>query len=272
VNNATLIGPDKYSLYWNFTSTDITFKIIVKNTNGWVGFGLSPNGNMPGSDLIVAYLNQNGNGSVNFTNRYAVTQVIPIINPIQYWSMLYYSELNGYTTVIFKRLLQVCNIPNSFQIVNGTQFLIFAWGNTFSNNDIKYHNLNRSSTSLPLINTLNTRITLNMSQVQTYDFRVNAYMSNYSDTTYFCQMFELPQFILQTKQHLIRYETLFSSNTSQYVHHWLVYECSSSIQFNLSNIPPSFCFPLSENDVPNFSPVWTNIQSQCQKISLGICF
>jgi hypothetical protein len=201
VNNATLIGPDQYSLYWNFTSTDITFKVIVKTT-GWIGFGLSPNGNMPGSDLIVAY--SNSNGSVNFTNRYALTQSLPIINPIQYWSLFYYSQSNGYTTVIFNRQLKVCNASNSFSIVNGAQYLIFAWGTSFSKNDISYHLTNRSSTSLPLLNTLNTRISLNMSQVQTVDFRVNAYLSNTTDTTYICQMFQLPSNIFQTKRHLIR--------------------------------------------------------------------
>lgn len=66
VNNATLVGPDQYLLYWNYSAIDITFKTVVK-TNGWIGFGLSPNGDMANSDLIVAYLNQNG--SINFTNR-----------------------------------------------------------------------------------------------------------------------------------------------------------------------------------------------------------
>jgi dimethyladenosine transferase 1 len=202
VNNVTIIEPDKYALYWNFTSTDITFKVVVKNTGGWIGFGLSPDGEMYGADLIVAYLNSNG--SVNFTNRYALTETLPIINPIQYWNLLYYSQSNGYTTVIFNRQLQICNIPNSFSIENGTQYIIVSWGSVLNNNDITYHSTNRTSTSLPLINTLNTRISLNMTQVKTFDFRVNAYLSNESDTTYFCQMFQLPTSLLENKQHLIR--------------------------------------------------------------------
>ena len=44
VNSATLAGPDRYLLYWNYTNTDITFKAVVKNT-GWLGFGISPNVN-----------------------------------------------------------------------------------------------------------------------------------------------------------------------------------------------------------------------------------
>jgi hypothetical protein len=45
VNSATLIEPDQYILQWNYTKTDITFKIVVK-TIGWIGFGISPNGGL----------------------------------------------------------------------------------------------------------------------------------------------------------------------------------------------------------------------------------
>ena len=176
VNNATLMGPDQYLLYWNYTSTDITFKAVVKTT-GWLGFGISPNGGMPYSDLVVAYLNQNG--SVNFTNRYVgSSNSLPVINPYQYWSMLYYNQQNGFTTAIFTRNLVICNASNSIDIVSGTQFVIFAWGNSFGSSgsftDISYHSSsNRSSSSLPLISTLNRNIALNMSQLETYDFIVN---------------------------------------------------------------------------------------------------
>jgi len=176
VNSATLMAPDQYLLYWNYTNTDITFKAVVKSS-GWVGFGLSPNGGMAYSDLIVAYLNQDL--SNNFSNRYVGSvSSLPKINPIQYWSMLYYSQMNGYTTVIFTRKLTLCNTANSINIVSGTQFVIFAWGNSFSNvnnyKDIAYHSpTNRSSSSLSLINTLNKNIQLNMSEIETFDFILN---------------------------------------------------------------------------------------------------
>ena len=176
VNKATLVAPDKYLLYWNYTSTSITFKAVVKNT-GWFGFGLSPDGGMPQSDLIVAYLNPKG--SVNFTTRYVGSSPsLPIINPAQYWKLLLFSQKNGYTTAIFSRNLTVCNASHTIAIVPGTQFVIFAWGDSFTNNnlykDIKYHlSANRSSTSLPLISTINQDITLNMNQIETIDFRVN---------------------------------------------------------------------------------------------------
>jgi hypothetical protein len=54
-----------YRFYWNFTSSDLIGEIHVK-TNGWVGFGLSPNGGMDGSDVIIGWINEN-DGSANFT-------------------------------------------------------------------------------------------------------------------------------------------------------------------------------------------------------------
>ena len=54
-----------YRFYWNFTSSDLIGEIHVK-TSGWVGFGLSPNGGMDGSDVIIGWINDN-DGSVNFT-------------------------------------------------------------------------------------------------------------------------------------------------------------------------------------------------------------
>jgi hypothetical protein len=179
-NNATLVAPNNYLLYWNYTTTSITFKAVVKTT-GWFGFGLSPDGGMANSDLVVAYLNENR--SVNFTGRYvASSPSLPIINKVQYWKMLHYSQNNGYTTAIFSRNLTVCNAAHAIAIVPGTLFVIFAWGSSFTSNslfkDIKYHSpANRSSTSLPLTSTINQKITLNMNQIQTVDFRVNVKIS-----------------------------------------------------------------------------------------------
>jgi hypothetical protein len=64
-NNVDLIDNGLYRFYWDFTSTDLIGEIHVK-TNGWVSFGLSPNGGMDKSDVIVAWIND-ANGAVNFT-------------------------------------------------------------------------------------------------------------------------------------------------------------------------------------------------------------
>lgn len=46
-----------YTLHWKFDldAKTITFAVNV-STNGWVGFGLSPNGGMPNSDVVIGWV------------------------------------------------------------------------------------------------------------------------------------------------------------------------------------------------------------------------
>ena len=50
-----------YELYWNFVNEaeEISFAVRVQTT-GWVGFGLSPNGGMPNSDVIIGWVTDDG--------------------------------------------------------------------------------------------------------------------------------------------------------------------------------------------------------------------
>jgi hypothetical protein len=59
--NEAWLDPDRiYLLQWRIDekSETITFQAIVK-TLGWIGFGLSPNGGMPGSDIVIGWVNDN---------------------------------------------------------------------------------------------------------------------------------------------------------------------------------------------------------------------
>ena len=46
-----------YTLHWKFDQEreTITFAVNV-STEGWVGFGLSPNGGMAGSDMVIGWV------------------------------------------------------------------------------------------------------------------------------------------------------------------------------------------------------------------------
>ena len=55
-------GSPLYTLYWNFSTAEsetITFVAKVR-TNGWVGFGVSPNGGMINSDVVIGWVNDEG--------------------------------------------------------------------------------------------------------------------------------------------------------------------------------------------------------------------
>ena len=93
-NKHILVEPDVYILYWNYTDTDITFEVHVRAT-GWIGFGISPNGNMGNSNVIIAWLDSNG--TVNFTDRNTQAGLVtPSINTDQLWVPLLTKSQDGY--------------------------------------------------------------------------------------------------------------------------------------------------------------------------------
>ena len=59
--SAALDPNGQYELYWNYNLTAGTISFAVRvQTAGWVGFGLSPNGQMPGSDIVIGWVDSNG--------------------------------------------------------------------------------------------------------------------------------------------------------------------------------------------------------------------
>ena len=178
VNSAVLVEPDTYRVYWNFTNEDIIFKIVVKTT-GWAGFGLSPNGGMKNSDLITVW--GNASGSFKFVDGHVEDQPMLIQDSVQNWKCLYFSKLDSFMTVIFTRKLSICAKDQPINEINidiaPTQYVIYSWGTTAQPT---YHGaVNRGSKSLPLLAALNQNVRIDMSDVETIDFRVNVNINIY---------------------------------------------------------------------------------------------
>ena len=117
-----------YQLQWTFdvVQQTITFNVLVKTT-GWVGFGLSPNGGMVGSDVVTGWVNDTGaylqvsreptGGGLMAKNRftrqfpfhpciqdrYALAQALPPIDPSQDWLLLSGNAANDWTNLTFTR-------------------------------------------------------------------------------------------------------------------------------------------------------------------------
>ena len=50
-----------YELFWNFDHDTETISFAVRvQTTGWVGLGISPNGQMPNSDVIIGWVTDDG--------------------------------------------------------------------------------------------------------------------------------------------------------------------------------------------------------------------
>lgn len=150
------------------------------HTLGWVSFGFSPDGNMPGSNVMVFYMDQNN--MPNFSERYLYgDRASPYSVPRganrtanQSWKLIYQRYYNGYTIVGFQRPIVLCGanqltIPvrkisyyvifsSYFFIQTGTPYGIFAFGSTPAPGaDIGYHgSINRGSKRGPFVSVGNT--------------------------------------------------------------------------------------------------------------------
>ena len=72
---------DEYILHWKFDMKNktITFAVNV-STTGWVGFGLSPNGGMIGSDVVIGWVKDGQSYfHVSFITRYRFAPSSPVI-------------------------------------------------------------------------------------------------------------------------------------------------------------------------------------------------
>jgi len=53
----TLDPHGKYNLFWNNNDINKTIIFIAEvQTRGWIGFGLSPNGGMKNSDIVIGWV------------------------------------------------------------------------------------------------------------------------------------------------------------------------------------------------------------------------
>ena len=58
--SATLSESPLYQLYWSYDNAEESVSFLVRvETTGWVGLGLSPNGGMIGSDVVIGWVDDN---------------------------------------------------------------------------------------------------------------------------------------------------------------------------------------------------------------------
>jgi hypothetical protein len=170
-NQMLLVEPDVYMLYWNYTNDDIVFEIHVKN-NGWAAFGLSPNGGMDKSDVIVSWINATGKNV--FSDRHISGRQV-LVDKEQNWFPLNATFVDGYLISKFTRKIKLCDKSGEdMDITVGTPHVIYAWSTNFNKDEIVYHGpANRGSRVVPLISSLNVKTDMNNPKTVLTDYRVN---------------------------------------------------------------------------------------------------
>ncbi len=104
-----MIEPDIYILYWSLNHTDIIFEVHAKTTSGWFSFGLSPNGNFMGADLVIGWINSDGQTG-HFSDRHtSFDSEFAFIDSSQNWQPLLMTRTKTHIVFKFSRKLIICN-------------------------------------------------------------------------------------------------------------------------------------------------------------------
>lgn len=104
-SNFVDLVPNQFRFYWNYTSTHLNGEIHCK-TNGWVGFGFSPDGKMGRSDIVVGWFDSQ-NRPV-FKDAFTFQRLV-YIDANQDWELKGSSNTNGIKVFQFTRRLQLCD-------------------------------------------------------------------------------------------------------------------------------------------------------------------
>ncbi|RMZ97977.1 DBH-like monooxygenase 1 -like protein, partial [Brachionus plicatilis] len=117
--------PQLINLYWKLINSDeIQFELHCQTT-GYAALGLSPDGNMPNSDIVIGWIDSNG---PRLFDTFATRKSSPLKDAQQDWTMLEAREVNGFTLLKLKRKLNTGD-TNDIAITNKPTFLIFSWNN-----------------------------------------------------------------------------------------------------------------------------------------------
>ncbi|KAK0148100.1 DBH-like monooxygenase protein 2 [Merluccius polli] len=211
------LDPDHLVLLrWGFDDAEghITFTVSIQTT-GWIGFGLSPNGNMIGADMVIGGV---GTGGIYFKDRHATGKFLPHVDSHQDYVLISMTEVEGRTSMTFKRPLQTCD-EEDFHITAKPIKLIYAYGET---DTIEYHSSRRGTKEVNLLNHM-PRVTL--LDRKYFDITMNKTQIPARDTHYHCRARKMPR--LNVTHHVYRIEPLIEN--MDLVHHMVLYGCPKDV-------------------------------------------
>ncbi|XP_035698652.1 DBH-like monooxygenase protein 1 homolog [Branchiostoma floridae] len=224
---------EKFVLLWSYDEDEIEFETQVQ-TRGWLGLGLSPNGGMPGSDIVIGWVKD---GQAYLTDRHATENSLPPEDESQDWELLSGYENDTHTVLRFKRKLQTCDVRD--RVINkDTVRLVWAWNDEdpvegSGPSGPRYHGTNRGTRSTMLLRTDVPETTL-PDNVLTHDLTMSNFIIPAKQTTYWCQIVELPR--LDRKHHLVMISPKVTPGNEGMVHHMDFYLCYKPQ--NMTGLPP----------------------------------
>lgn len=140
-----------YTLYWNYTDSNITALIAVR-TLGWVSFGISRQGKLYNSDLFVAWVTNYGTKTYFIDSHFDGNYTI-MPDELQNWQLLDSFEYNGTTYIKFTRYIKLTPFDpyNDVDIETGAPNVTYSWGLSDPVNFINYNTPRSGLQPVPLI-------------------------------------------------------------------------------------------------------------------------
>ncbi|CAG2165073.1 unnamed protein product [Oppiella nova] len=227
MHSITLDPHNKYHLKWYFDDHKqrITFNVVVETT-GWVGFGISPNGGMAGSDLVIGWVDDNG--VTHFHDRYAEEEELPTIDDSQDWHLLESGHNGSHIWLTFTRVFITCDTETDLSITSDITKLIWAYSHHKPSSPVampQHKALNRGHRNVHLLSIPGHDFdNKNNETIEKWDITSsNLLIPNNTDTTYWCKIVIAP---FTSKIHVIRIEPIISPATNApFVHHMVLYRC-----------------------------------------------
>ena len=69
--NVQLDNEGCYTMFYTYDADLRILRIaVLVQTTGWIGLGISPNGQMPGSDVVMGWVDRNGKAFLQVRNMY----------------------------------------------------------------------------------------------------------------------------------------------------------------------------------------------------------
>ena len=77
-----------YTMFYSYDDDSSILRIaVLVETTGWIGLGISPNGQMPGSDVVMGWVDQSGEAFLQVTSYHHQYQQESIIMDSWYQHM-----------------------------------------------------------------------------------------------------------------------------------------------------------------------------------------
>ena len=216
------------ALHWTVNSTHIHIGFAARAL-GWMGFGLSENGGMRGSDMLLFRADQPN----NVTDGYVLDQLFPLEDNCQSWDLIYSQTHDGFLVIETTRLLNTGDsqdlvIQNDSDLFVEAHRVMSAWGD--NEGGWTYHGNRRAASAVRFFGDgldvkESFRLSMEAEAEGSFFLGAEEFLIPNVETTYqdFClgaAQLENAGVPLTESLHVIGVEPIVDNRTTKLVHHF----------------------------------------------------